>query len=54
MSMVERREDDDLLADIRLTTHRGRPLATDKLVSKLESKLGRRLRPLPGGRPTKQ
>ena len=51
---LQRREDDDLLAAIRLTTHRGRPLATDKFISKLESTLGRRLRPLPGGRPRKQ
>ena len=51
---LQRREDDDLLAAIRLTTHRGRPLASDKFISKLESTLGRRLRPLPGGRPRKQ
>ena len=51
---LQRREDDDLLAAIRLTTHRGRPLASDKFVRKLESTLGRRLRPLPGGRPGKQ
>ena len=51
---LQRREDDDLLADIRLTTQRGRLLATDKFISKLESTLGRRLRPLPGGRPKKK
>ena len=36
-----------------LCTHRGRPLATDSFLSKLEGKLGRRLRPLPVGRPKK-
>ena len=51
---LQRREDDDLLTVIRLTTHRGRPLATDTFISRLESKLGRRLRPLPGGRPKKR
>lgn len=39
---------------IRLATSRGRPLATDLLLSKLESKLKRRLRPLPHGRPKKE
>jgi len=29
----------------------GRPLGTDKFISKIEVKLGRRLRPLPIGRP---
>ena len=38
---------------IRLNTHRGRPLTTDSMMSKLEKKLGRRLRPLPVGRPRK-
>ena len=32
----------------------GRPLGTDKFISKLEIKLGRRLRPLPVGRPPKK
>jgi len=38
---------------IRASTHTGRPLATDGILSKLEHKLGRRLRPLPVGRPRK-
>ena len=36
---------------IRRQTHTGRPLATDSLLSKLEKKLNRRLRPHPVGRP---
>jgi hypothetical protein len=39
---------------IRHSTHRGRPLASDALLSKLEQRLGRRLRPLPVGRPRKR
>ena len=36
---------------LRLNTHRGRPLANDRFLSKLETKINRRLRPLPVGRP---
>jgi len=36
---------------LRLCTHRGRPLADDSFLSKLERRLGRRLRPKPVGRP---
>ncbi len=39
---------------IRLSTHTGRPLGTDSFVSKLEKMLGRRVRPLPIGRPRKK
>ena len=45
--------DVDRIEGVRLHTNRGRPLASDKLLSKLEVKLGRRLRPLPVGRPKK-
>jgi len=38
-------------ARIRRSLHAGRPLATDRFLSKLERTLGRRLRPLPAGRP---
>ena len=41
-------------AAIRLHLTRGRPLAGDSFLSKLEHKLGRRLRPLPVGRPRKK
>jgi hypothetical protein len=46
-------EDDNLFGLIRRSTHTGRPLATDGVLSKLEHKLGRRLRALPVGRPKK-
>ena len=44
-------EDAAETAALRLATHRGRPLATDSFMSKLEYRLGRRLRPQPVGRP---
>jgi putative transposase len=47
-------EDGELVARIRLSTHTGRPLATDRLLARLETRLGRRLRPLPVGRPSKK
>lgn len=45
--------DEAQMARIRLSTHTGRPLGTDSFVSKLEKMLGRRVRPLPIGRPRK-
>ena len=36
---------------LRQFTHRGRPLGTDSFLSRMESLLGRRVRPLPVGRP---
>ena len=50
---LREREDEELAGRLRLSTHTGRPLATDSLLSRLEHKLGRRLRPLPAGRPKK-
>jgi len=47
-------DDKDELAALRLNTRTGRPLASDSFLSKLEAKLGRRLRPLPVGRPKKE
>ena len=41
-------------ARIRVRTQTGRPLGSDGFVSKLEMRLGRRVRPLPVGRPRKQ
>ncbi len=41
------------VARIRLRTHTGRPLGSDGFLSKLETLLGRRVRPLPVGRPRK-
>ncbi|MCK4342749.1 MAG: transposase [Phycisphaerae bacterium] len=46
--------DDVLTGQLRRCTHTGRPLATDRFLSKLERKLGHRLRPLPVGRPRKK
>jgi len=40
-------------ARIRVRTQTGRPLGSDSFVSKLETLLGRRVRPLPVGRPRK-
>jgi putative transposase len=42
---------DEEVRQIRLNTHTGRPLAEDSFLSKLETVVGRRLRPLPIGRP---
>ena len=44
-------EDPELLRHIRTQTHRGRPLAGDSFMSKVEKLLGRRVRPMPVGRP---
>jgi len=41
------------VARIRLRTHTGRPLGGDRFLAKLETVLGRRVRPLPVGRPKK-
>jgi putative transposase len=38
---------------LRSSTHTGRPLGSDSFLSKLERMLGRRVRPLPVGRPKK-
>ncbi len=46
-------QDEATLTRLRGTTARGRPLGSDSCLSKLERALGRRLRPLPVGRPRK-
>jgi putative transposase len=51
--LAERLSDEEV-ARIRLRTHTGRPLGNDRFVSKLETVLGRRVRPLPVGRPRKE
>lgn len=51
---LRKSEDDETVAQLRLSTHTGRPLVTDRLLAKLETRLGRRLRPLPVGRPSKR
>jgi putative transposase len=45
---------EDEVARIRLRTHTGRPLGSDRFLAKLEIVLGRRVRPLPVGRPKKE
>ena len=45
---------DEALSALRLNTHRGRPLGSDAFLSKIEALVGRRLRPLPVGRPRKR
>ncbi len=43
--------DDEVQTRIRAYTHTGRPLGSDSFLSKVEFLLGRRIRPLPMGRP---
>jgi len=45
---------DSEIRRLRLNTHTGGPLGSDSFLSKLESFLGRRVRPLPVGRPKKR
>ena len=44
---------DEEAACLRIRTHTGRPLGSDAFLSKLETRLGRRIRPLPVSRPRK-
>ncbi|MFH1615605.1 MAG: transposase [Planctomycetota bacterium] len=46
--------DESQVMTLRRTTHTGRPLGSDSFLSKMEKLLGRRLRPLPVGRPRKK
>ena len=46
-------QDEEMVLSLRLGTSRGRPLGSDGFASKLEKLVGRRLRPLPVGRPRK-
>ena len=52
-TLLNKPEDEDALPAIRLRTRTGRPLGSDTFLSKLEAAVGRRLRPLPVGRPEK-
>jgi len=52
-TMLKQPEDDAATAALQRATRTGRPLAGDRLLAKLETKLGRRLRALPRGRPRK-
>ena len=44
-------QDDRAMRPLRQYTHSGRPLGSDSFLSKVECALGRRVRPLPVGRP---
>ena len=46
--------DESKMSGLRMNTHTGRPLGSDGFMSKLETMLGRRVRPLPIGRPWKK
>ncbi len=50
--LVEK-EDAGAVEQLRSKTSTGRPLGSDSFISKLEARFGRRLRPLPPGRPRK-
>jgi hypothetical protein len=50
---LEKIQPKEIIHQIRLNTHTGRPLASDSFISKLEKLLNKRLRPLPVGRPKK-
>ena len=52
--MLTEADDKETLAALRLNMQTRRPLASDSFLSKLEHTLGRRLRPLPVGRPKKE
>jgi putative transposase len=47
-------DDETALTALRLSTHTGRPLGADSFLSKIERAVGRRLRPLPVGRPKRR
>ena len=51
---LEKVQSEEMVERLRLNTHTGRPLAGDGFVSKLETLLNKRLRPLPIGRPRKK
>jgi putative transposase len=47
-------DEEDFARQLVKCSSRGRPLASDAFISKLETAMGKRLRPLPVGRPRKQ
>ena len=51
--VLSQRQDDATVRAVRRSTRTGRPLGSDRFIAKLETALGRRLRPLPVGRPRK-
>jgi len=51
MKLLRQTLEDYEVASLQANTHTGRPLGSDRFISKFEHLLGRRLRPLPVGRP---
>ncbi len=51
-AQLRRPDEDDAVASLRVRTRTGRPLGSDSFMSKIETALGRRVRPLPVGRPS--
>ena len=51
---LRRPESEEMVSALRSGIRSGRPLGSDSFVSKLEAALGRRVRPLPIGRPRKR
>lgn len=47
-------QDEQLVGRLRRWTNRGCPIGSDSFISKMERLIGRRLRPLPVGRPAKK
>ena len=47
-------EHERIVESLRKATRAGRPLASDSFIAKLETRVGRRLRPMPRGRPRKE
>lgn len=52
-AILRQPDDEKLVEGLRRASRTGRPLASDSFLSKLETAIGRRLRPLPRGRPRK-
>ena len=52
--ILQQKTDKNEIERIRICTSRSRPLASDSFISKIEKIAGRRLRPLPVGRPKKK
>jgi len=54
MTLLRQEQDEKELESLRTKTYNGRPLGSDRFISKFERLLGCRLRPLPVGRPKKE
>jgi putative transposase len=52
--MLQEAEDEPIVDRLRRCMHTGRPLASDRLIARLEARLGVRLRANPVGRPRKK